>query len=64
MSNIVYSTEINNEIRKAYGKYLASLNKSEKNRVFINACYCAFADACEKDNKSPLKVYEDLSNEA
>ncbi len=64
MSNIVYSTEINKDIRNAFSKYRACLDKEPQDKVKTNAAYCDFADACEKDHKAPLKVYQDLANEA
>lgn len=63
MSNVVYSTEINKDIRKAYKTFLTLLGKDPQGKVKTNAAFCIFADACEKDNKLPIKVAEELRNE-
>lgn len=64
MSNIVYSTQINKDIRTAYTKYKKFKDSEHPNNVKIMAAFCEFANLCEKDNKLPLKVAEELKNES
>lgn len=67
MGNIVYTTAISKEITSAYNHYKACLDKkslsnTKENEVKANAAFIAFANACEKENKTILNVIDSLKN--
>ena len=61
MKNIVYTTSISDKTVKAYKDYADALTKYPSGDRHRSAAWIRFCDACEKENKSPLKVIESLN---
>jgi len=60
MSAIVYTTVIKQETINAYIQYQNAKLKLPSGDVSINQLWIKFCNACEKENKKPLSVVEQL----
>ena len=57
MSTIVYTTEIPKKIVDTYNKW-----QNLPEGIAKNAKYLVFANLCEKENKTPLHVIEQINS--